>query len=286
MNKLILAEFVRMFKSTVFKIFLIFPIALGLLTIFMRWTDIKMNPDTYAKLGAEYSNADGLLFVGGLYIIFAIAVFISIFVGTEYSDGTIRNKIIVGHTRQNIYFSKFIVCAVADVTIHLLYILVVLIFGYLIFGGTSFTAAKLLFLTFLSVSAILAVTALLLFISMSIQSKAGGAVVCLLAVIIMLFSALTIQYKLSEPEYYEGYTLIDEETGETTKYEREKNPRYITGRQRRVYEFLNNSIPASQFYQIIMLETDKPKIIVLADFALIIVVTGAGIAIFRRKNLK
>lgn len=285
MNKLVSAEFSRLLKSLVFKLCLMFSAGFGIFFVLMRWTDIKQNPDTYASLSADYSSADGLIFAGGLYLIFAVAVFISIFVGTEYSDGTIRNKLTAGHTRRNIYFSKLIVCATAGFTIHILYILTVLVFGNIMLGITMATADILSF-TAVSVTAILALAAFLLLCSMSIQSKASGAVTALLTTLIMLFAALTIAQRLAEPEYYEPYSFTDGNTGETIQMGKEKNPHYLTGTKRKVYEFFNNFLPVSQLYQVVSNIPDNLHFIVIYDCLIFIASTGAGIIIFRKKNLK
>lgn len=73
MNRLISAEFVRLFKSLVFKLCLLFSAGLGAFLVLVRWSDMKMNPEVYEEYGLEYSNADDLLFVGGVYLIFVIA---------------------------------------------------------------------------------------------------------------------------------------------------------------------------------------------------------------------
>lgn len=286
MNKLLSAEFVRLWKSFVFKLCLLFSAGLGIFAVLMRWSDVKQHPAMYATLGVEYSNADGLIFMGGLYLTFDLAVFIGTFIGTEYSDGTIRNKLAVGHTRSNIYLSKLIVCAAADILIHILYILVVLILGNLLIGGTTLKVTEILAFTMAGITAVLALTALLLLFSMSIQNKAAGAVVCLLAVLIMLFAALTIWQKLDAPEYYDAYSYLDEDTGELITVEKEKNSHYLTGTKREIYEFLNNFIPVSQIYQITMNISDNLNLIVIYDGVIMIVTTGAGMVIFKKKNLK
>lgn len=289
MSKLLSAEFVRLAKSLIFKLCLLFSAGLGAFSVMMRWADVKKHPAEYAQLPAEYSNADGLIFVGGLYIIFAVAVFIGIFVGTEYSDGTIRNKLFTGHTRIGIYLSKLIVCAAADVMIHVLYILVVLALGGLLLGGTSMAAQELLVCTLVSTAASLAQTSLFLLFSMSIQSKTVGSVVCLLSSLILLIATLTVYQRLEQPEYYDGYTytVVDEYGEEIEKeVEREKNPNYLTGMHRKVYEFLNDFLPSSQIYQIMTENTDKFGWMSVYDCAVILVTTGAGIVIFQKKNLK
>lgn len=286
MNKLLSAEFVRLFKSFVFRLCVLFSAGLGIFCVVMRWIDVKKHADLYAQLGAEYSNADGLLFVGGLYLIFAIAVFIGIFVGTEYSDGTIRNKLTVGHTRSDIYFSKLIVCAVADIILHILYIFVVWGLGQLLINGTTLSTKEIITFTAAGTVVMLAMTALLLLISMSIQSKAAGSVVCLLVTIIMLFATMFIDQRLSAPEYYDAYTYTDESTGEDIYVEKEKNTKYLTGTKRQVYEFLNDFLPISQLYQIVASDSIDFGVTVMYDCILIFITTGAGILIFKKKNLK
>ena len=47
-------------------------------------------------------------FLGGLY-----AVFFSLFLSAEFSDGTVRNKLVVGHSRVHIYLADYLVCLAA-----------------------------------------------------------------------------------------------------------------------------------------------------------------------------
>ena len=285
MNKLLSAEFGRLVKSMVFKISLLFSAGLGLFCVLMRWLDIKKNPDIYANLGIEYSNADGLIFAGGLYLIFVIAVLVSIFVGIEYSDGTIRNKLIAGHTREHIYFSKLIVCMVADSIIHITYILTVLVFGNLLIGGTTMKATEILLFSIGSVIAMLALTALLLLFVMVLQNKATGTVVCILTMLVMLFAALTIEAKLEEPEYYETCTYVDE-TGKVIGVDKERNPGYLTKKQRVIYEQLSIILPVCQLYHIIMKNADCFGWMVVYDGITMMVTTGIGIVVFKKRNLR
>lgn len=48
---------------------------------------------------------DDRFFAYSFFIGILSAIFCSLFTGTEYSDGTIRNKIVVGHSRISIYLS-------------------------------------------------------------------------------------------------------------------------------------------------------------------------------------
>ena len=285
MRKLLSAEFVRLFKSWIFWLCLIFYTGVGIYLVMMRWLDIREHPDLYAEFDIIYRNADDFIFSGGMFFIFVVAVFIGIFVGTEYSDGTIRNKLAIGHTRSNIYLSKLIVCATADIIMYVLYILAVLAFGYLLTDGTTIKARDILIFTMTGIAVILALTALLLLLSMSIQSKAVGSVVTLTTVIVMFFASMMVFEMLSAPEYFDAYMYMDE-TGEIVSEEKEKNPFYLTGTKREIYEFLNDFLPVLQLYQINSNTTDNLDIIVIYDCILLVVTTGTGIVIFRKKNLK
>ena len=50
---------------------------------------------------------DNGFFGCALFIGIVMAVFCSLFIGTEYSEGTIRNKIIIGQKRGTVYLSNF-----------------------------------------------------------------------------------------------------------------------------------------------------------------------------------
>ena len=54
------------------------------------------------NLGEEYT-LDALFFNFMTWIGIVMAVFIGLFQGTEYGDGTIRNKLIIGLPRKEIY---------------------------------------------------------------------------------------------------------------------------------------------------------------------------------------
>lgn len=82
MTKLLKAGFFRLKKDTIFWVFLFLSIGIAGITLY-RFYDINL--PKLDKLINEYIWYIGLL----------IAIFVSIFVGKEYSEGIIRNKIIV-----------------------------------------------------------------------------------------------------------------------------------------------------------------------------------------------
>lgn len=287
MTKLLYAEFSRLFHSLIFKAGVLFSAGLSIFIIFMRWLDVTQNPEFYHNFPVSYRNADGLIFVGGIYLIFVLAIFIGEFIGREYSDGTIRNKLVCGHTRRSIYLSKLIVCSVACLIFHLLYILVSVLMGILLIDGTTMTIGQLMLSSLAGSFAMTAITALMLFISMLIPHKAAGSVCCLLLALLMMFGSLTIYERLQSEEYYDAYTYTDEDTGISISVDRQRNPHYPTGIRRELYEFLNEYLPFSQLYSIVIMESefDLNGIWIVYDCITILLVSGTGAIIFKRKDL-
>ncbi|MDE6790075.1 MAG: ABC transporter permease [Ruminococcus sp.] len=289
MSRLIKANFSRLFKSIFFRVCLIFSAGLGIFLDIMRYIDIQRNQEIYDELGIEYKSADGFVFSGILYIIFAIAPFVAVFVGTEYSDGTIRNKLMVGHKRTEIYFANFIVCAAADIIILMSFIVACLVGGLILLRATSLMATQIIIFTLSQCVTMIGFSALLVLLAMLIQNKAGSAVTVLIMTIIMFFATMTIADRLRQPEYYEDYreTIVNEETGEMTVIpENVKNPRYLSGTKREIYEFLNKFLPINQFYQVAVENDENINIMALYSVIIIILANGAGVVLFRRKDLK
>lgn len=287
MTKLLYAEFSRLFHSLIFKAGVLFSAGLSIFIIFMRWLDVTQNPEFYHNFPVSYRNADGLIFVGGIYLIFVLAIFIGEFIGREYSDGTIRNKLVCGHTRRNIYLSKLIVCSVACLIFHLLYILVSVLMGILLIDGTTMTIGQLMLSSLAGSFAMTAITALMLFISMLIPHKAAGSVCCLLLALLMMFGSLTIYERLQSEEYYDAYTYTDEDTGISISVDRQRNPHYPTGIRREIYEFLNEYLPFSQLYSIVIMESefDLNGIWIVYDCITILLISSAGVIVFKKKDL-
>lgn len=286
MSRLLRANFARLFKSGIFWLCMAFSAGFSAFMVLMRYLDVKKNADEYAQLGESYANADGLIFTGGFYMIFAFAVFVGLFVGTEYSDGTMRNKLVIGHPRGAVYLANLAACTAADVMMYLSSAALTLLFGEIFINGTTLTAEELLKFALAGTAAVIALTALLVMFSMLIRSKAAGAVTALILTIILIFAALFLESRLNQPEYTGGFSYIDEESGTEVEVPYEKNSMYVTGAKRRAYEFLDDFLPVSQLYGIVKNEDDGLGVHAAYDAVILILATGAGMIVFRRSDLK
>lgn len=281
MSKLLRADFFRLFKSKIFWLGVLFMAGLAGFAVFTRWSDMQAFPE-------YYRSSDAFIFSGGMYVGIVIAVFTGIFIGSDYSDGTIRNKHIIGHSRMKIYLSNLIICFFASVVMYSVFLIVILGSSALnIIGGiemSSDTLAKLL-VTYLF--SIWAISAMCLFLAMLIHKKTAGVVTAMIFSIFMIIAANAIDYRLSAKEYTEPYS-VTVTTADGTEKDIEqpsvKNPKYLTGTKKEIFQFLHDTLPVDQIMQAYY-ELNFEKHFPLRSLCIIAIVTGAGILLFRKKDL-
>ena len=117
MRKLLRANLSRLFQYRVFRIgtILMMILAAGTMLYNISYA-IRLQEnhteyyDVFHCLDVQYLN---ILPLAGIFF----AIIISLFLGTEYSDGTIRNKFTVGHSRTAVYMANLLTCIVASFTI-------------------------------------------------------------------------------------------------------------------------------------------------------------------------
>ena len=121
MTNLILSGFKRLLKNRAFHITAVVVAAIGLFEILMMYRD------SIIEMKTPYFDS-GLFAFAGIGM-FALAAVVSLFVGSEYSDGTIRNKLVVGHCRGAVYLSMLMTSIIAEVLLILVWTTAYLIPG-------------------------------------------------------------------------------------------------------------------------------------------------------------
>lgn len=292
MIKLLRGEFIRLFKSKIFWMGVIFMFCFASMAVYTKWSDSKIVPD-------YYNPPDGILLAGAVYISIVIAVFIGIFIGTDYNNGTIRNKHIMGHSRVAMYLSNLIICVTASVIMHIVYITVIV--GAACVGITrkfEMSAGSIASQTLTSVFTISAISAILLFVCMLISSRSVGVVSAIILSLMLIFTAGRIDNILREKEYTTDYAITVAEDGELvyTPQENVKNPRYVAGTKRKILEFVNDFLPVNQISQLMygspwaasedIEENENSAWFPLYSLSLVAIMTTAGVLLFLKKDLK
>lgn len=210
------------------------------------------------------------------------AAFTPMFLGTEYSDGTLRNKLIVGHSRVNIYLSNLIVSTLAALFMALMGLLGGLV-GLSHFGGFAMGWLEYAVYVGVFLLSVVSLTAILTALQMSVSNKAASAVASLLLFLVLLIGASMLYNALHEPEFTSGYELTAGGISLTEPY---PNPDYVRGVTRRVYELIVNLLPTGQQILISNNELSMPLLNALCSLLVTALSSLAGLLGFRKKDIK
>lgn len=276
MNKLLRQNLYRLKHNKVFWLGMIFMFGFALLRVF---TDLNEQ-----ILYDSVTEPQKLFFTSVIFVGVVGSVFSSLFLGTEYSDGTLRNKLIVGRTRVAIYLSSFITVSIAMLLFLGAYFVPAFVLGLAIFGAPTCPWLMILVYFLSSITLTLAYSALLTALGACIQNRAISAVVAILTIILLFGGATICQAKLEAPEFYDGFIYVDN-LGNTMQ-ETSPNPQYISGTEREVYQALLDVNPAGQSFQVSGYKSVYPFRLPLYALAVIIIATYLGLVIFRREDLK
>ena len=212
-----------------------------------------------------------------------LSAFCSLFVGAEYSDGAIRNKIAVGHSRANLYLANLATCSVAGVLVCLGYILPMTAAGIPLMGGFTLPPASVLWFTLCAFLMTAALCAIFTMLALLNQNKAVVAVVCISLAYFLLFLGIYFNSRLTEQAVIPAREYI--ENGQILLREAEKNPAYVSGLKRTVFQALY-CLPGCQAVQLVAEAENCPWSLPLISALCAIGSTAAGLALFRRKDLK
>lgn len=247
MNKLLHANFMRLKRNKVFW-------TCCILTVLLLESACLNQYKWMQELQTHYY-LDNFLFGFLIYIGIMLSVFSSLFTGTEYNDGTIRNKIISGHRRASIYLANGITCSFAGIIISIISILAVLIVGAPMFGSLQMPIGLLVLHTATALLVCLTYASVFNLIAMLIANRTYTAITCILLAVLLL----PISFKI--------YDLLG-----------------INAAQSQMSEMATFIISSLSFS---MAESTLLVITILSGCILLIFISNLiGILLFRRKDLK
>lgn len=279
MTKLLSANFSRLIREKLFWIATVVIFLLSAITIIKN-----------GMSAADMKDANNIKILNSCYfnilpmISFFFSVFISFFIGTDYSDGTMRNKIVIGHSRTNIYLSNYITCFAGSLVI-LSALLIGSAFGVPFFGYWQ-GGIKDYFMNVLLCILITAVlTSILTMISMLSSNKAITVVLTIVVSLVLVLIASIIYNQLAEPEFTRDFISMSAD-GTMELGPEISNPVYVSGMKRKFYEWLLQFLPTGQSVLIANGEITDPLINMIYSVVFIIAVNVCGVLAFKKKNLK
>lgn len=199
----------------------------------------------------------------------AAAALISMFVGEDFSDGFIRNKLIAGRSRKTVFLSTLIVCWTSCVTIYL----ITTVFTYL--AGRFFFEADITFMDFvrhllLGILTCLAYGSIFCTVTTLVGNKASAVLICMGLAFLMLFSSLHTNQVMVQPEYKNGML----------------NPHYVRGSLKAVYALLHDLNPTGQAAQLSAMHIFHSVRWIVCDLGWMLAAAILGTALFQRANIR
>ena len=178
MSRLFSANMMRLRKSKIFWLEEIFMVGYALF-VYISAKSTMENRGIIRDWNIYFFN---VLLLSG----FIVALFVSGFFAAEYSDGAIRNKLIVGHKRRDIYLVNFGTCLLVGLITCATYYLFALFFGCLIIGRESLQIRGLGVGILCSILIFVVYAAIFMFVEMADRNKARTAAINLMTALVIL----------------------------------------------------------------------------------------------------
>jgi len=275
MRKLITASFSRLWKEKLF----------WLVFAFMSIGSVCCNWLNYSGIYNPQIYLEDVLFSMLPMSCFVFALFISMRLGTEFEEHTIRNKLVVGYHRTQVYFAEYITCMVASIILLGIMLLFSMSFGLLLSLEFQSDWYELVFLLFCCAMIVSVFSAIYVGISMNVGSKAISLVVSIVFVFaILLLASFCINALEEEPTAYSNITITVEDGvqfGDLIE-----NPAYVDGTQRTVYELIADILPTGQTIQLHNLDFERAARWPVFSLMMLVIATVAGYIPFRKRDIR
>ena len=109
------------------------------------------------------------------------------YLSKDYTNNTIRNKIIVGNKRINIYFSKLITVIIFCFLCTVLFLSSSIVSNFIFIGTEGVNTEALIYGIILTLFGVISIASITTLISMSIKSEAGGLAPVMIIYLMLMF---------------------------------------------------------------------------------------------------
>lgn len=220
-----------------------------------------------------------------MYLPVATAIFSCFFFGTEYSDGTIRNKLAVGHSREGIYLANLLT-TVCVLGLFLLACYVPVFVVGIPFAGKDVVACvemqpwRILNLLLLLTE----YGALFVLLSTLDSNKARNVLVCLLGAVALILLGLSVYGRYREPEFIQQVVYLPDGGIELEDWI--PNSRHLTGTARIIAQWIATILPTGSAGMSLDKNFSFMWQVPLTATLVTALLTLGGIRLFQKKDIK
>lgn len=279
MKNLLCAYFSRLWKEKMFWAAVIFMAAAGFF-----FTVIQHIAQQPYRDPAHPTTPEEFCFNFHQLIGVVSAIVCCLFMGREFQDGTLRSKLIAGHSRTVVYLAGLTVNILSALLLCLCYVLFACVTGIPLMGGFQADTGTILLLLLGNLLTVMAYCSLFTLIEMLSASRTGAIVTALLATLVLLALGTLLVGRLQEPEWLSMASGVDE-AGSLIFGQAQPNPSYLGGPMRTVFQVLVNLLPTVQAFSLAGGGDEFLPQLPLYSAGLIAAATVLGILGFQKKDI-
>ena len=280
MRKLLSANFARLGKSKVFWTMESVCLLTGVIFYFLFIINTRNIGESWLLHSANY-----YFFLFIIYVGIIMGIFTSVFIGTEYSDGTIRNKLSVGHCRRNIYLANLLVVCAAGLLFCIPHIGAAFLMGIPLAGSGAVAALSAPVWRLGCCVLIVGVYAVVFgLIAMVDSNKTRSAIISMVLAFILVLGGMYVYGSLQEPEFTSRMVMLED--GRFELQENIPNSKYVRGMVRTVFEWVDVSLPSSVAFHITARDGEFDWRMPLCLGGLSVLLSVVGINYFQKKDIR
>lgn len=164
------------------------------------------------------------------------------------------------------------------------YFAVYLCIGIPLIGPFLLDTKTILWFIGIAVMLSFAFSSIFTMIAMISANRAVVASVCIVSTFLLILAGTYLNYRLHEPKTFTNYSYTT--NGGLVEEPAEKNPYYLEGTKREIYQFLYDFLPGGQIVQCSSMEAKNPHMLPVYSGIIFLISTSAGIILFKRKDIK
>ena len=232
-----------------------------------------------------FPDIDSVYFLFVLIIVFLVPVTVAFFIGPEYGDGAIRNKLVTGSTRRDVYSANLILSSLSAVMLCAFGVVPGLALGLPLLGSFEAGAAAAAMKIFAVFVMAIAIAAISTTVMMLVDNRTVSSIAIILLAILMFAVGFYINMRLdAPPTIVKSTTFVN---GVLSSVEEAPNPAYIEpGLLRDALDFLDTALPGGQAMNFIMDTAEVPWLMASYSAAICALMTVFGFSQFKKKDLR
>ena len=279
MSKLVSANFSRLLRNEFFWIGLALVVGIA---AFIAIDFVQAHPMCRETISHETKS---VCFKYTPVIAAIIALFAGLFVGEEYSNKTIRNKIASGYSKKEIYRANWLVCTAVGSLFYLVFFLMIALpiapWKELVKYHAN-VVAEFMRSALVNLFAILSLVSIVVFVAMFVKNRIIG-VVATLGCVLLLFLASELMFEGIRETQFES--VFNEELGFAMEM---ANPEYNGGIVRGIVQTVMDVQPFGQILQVNMGRAVDIKGIVLPMYSCLMMALFyiGGAHLFGKRDLE